>query len=332
MQNPSPLDGDLKDSTADEALVTDLGQKGGWRVGGLDYSNAIDFDADRHQGFDGVGMSASSPSKLNGIASMEAKAKAIYASMVREVVSTETTLESRTNKIDKPEGLFGPWMVAGNRYRRAKPSVQGNRDKQQGHDATVGSCFAVLDLDGEDKLDSMLVEVEDDATTRVVGNIDSFLQQRVSSPTPVVLNDVYLASNPPRKLKATEGVLRADEEATSGHWLKGVGILANYVDHATQNNLSWVTLVAMLDGQGSWNWPTFQHLLPVPILFPRVNWGLIIAHNHWLADTSHAAIVAKPTHTTRLMWQQQPVGFCQVLAETDNAEALKLIQHDDNQE
>ncbi|KAK8694298.1 hypothetical protein V6N13_071852 [Hibiscus sabdariffa] len=291
MQNPSPLDGDLKDSTADEALVTDLGQKGGWRVGGLDYSNAIDFDADRHQGFDGVGMSASSPSKLNGIASMEAKAKAIYASMVREVVSTvyghghevcpqnppldaiegkeintETTLESRTNKIDKPEGLFGPWMVAGNRYRRAKPSVQGNRDKQQGHDATVGSCFAVLDLDGEDKLDSMLVEVEDDATTRVVGNIDSFLQQRVSSPTPVVLNDVYLASNPPRKLKATEGSGKQETTVLMVRGQLGVGILANYVDHATQNNLSWVTLVAMLDGQGSWNWPTFQHLLPVPIL------------------------------------------------------------------
>ncbi|KAK8624329.1 hypothetical protein V6N13_065676 [Hibiscus sabdariffa] len=233
MQSPSPLDGDLKDSTTDEALVIDLGQARGRppdgvlqilvspaleRLGSppavedlrivkksrgedggveaLDYSDAIDFDADGQQGFDGVGLPASSHSKMNGVASMEAKAKATYASIDgfvqkleyeglqhicytsgvyghgQEVcpqnspldgtegkeINTETTLESRTNKIDKPEGLFGPWMVVDNRRCRAKPSVQGNRGKPQGHDGAIGSRFAALDLDEDDKLDSVPVE------------------------------------------------------------------------------------------------------------------------------------------------------------------------------
>ncbi|KAK8690335.1 hypothetical protein V6N13_089028 [Hibiscus sabdariffa] len=84
MQNPSPLDDDLKDSTVDEALVTNLGQSRGEDGGveGLDYSDAMDFDADGQEGFDGVGLPTSSHSKLTGVASMEAKAKATYASMV----------------------------------------------------------------------------------------------------------------------------------------------------------------------------------------------------------------------------------------------------------
>ncbi|KAK8558357.1 hypothetical protein V6N13_038830 [Hibiscus sabdariffa] len=66
-----------------------------------------------------------------------------------------------------------------------------------------------------------------------------------------------------------------------------VGVLVNYVDHATRNSLPRVTLAAMLDGQGSWNWSTFQQL-PVLILlriatvveprlsFPRnkIGWSL----------------------------------------------------------
>ncbi|KAK8621741.1 hypothetical protein V6N13_081174 [Hibiscus sabdariffa] len=103
----------------------------------------MDFDADGQQGFDGVGLTTSSHSKLNGVASMEAKPKAID-----------------------------------NRRRRAKPSVQGNRGKPQGHDGVAGFRFATLDLDEEDKLDSVPVEAQDDATTRVVGNTDSFSQQQ----------------------------------------------------------------------------------------------------------------------------------------------------------
>ncbi|KAK8534747.1 hypothetical protein V6N12_057391 [Hibiscus sabdariffa] len=167
-------------------------------VEGLNYSDTMDFDADGQQGFDGVGLTTSSHSKLNGVASMEAKPKAREIQLVDLANNYYLEVCLQNPPLDATE--------VDNRRRRAKPSVQGNRGKPQGHDGVAGFRFATLDLDEEDKLDSVPVEAQDDATTRVVGNTDSFSQQQVSSSTPVVVNDAYLAFNPPRKLKATKGL------------------------------------------------------------------------------------------------------------------------------
>ncbi|KAK8590265.1 hypothetical protein V6N12_024641 [Hibiscus sabdariffa] len=83
-----------------------------------------------------------------------------------------------------------------------------------------------LDLDEEDKLDLVPVEAQDDATARVVGNMDSSLRKRVSYLTPVVLNDSYLASNPSRKLKATKG---SGKQATGVPMVPGQSV--NMVEH-----------------------------------------------------------------------------------------------------
>ncbi|KAK8593241.1 hypothetical protein V6N12_045325 [Hibiscus sabdariffa] len=99
--------------------------------------------------------------------------------------------------------------VAGWRRRKGRGKREGERGnsrerREHFRSPAVPSKKNTLDLDEEDKLDQVSVLAQEDATARVVGNTCSSSQHWIFSLIPVVLNDAYLASNCPSKLKATK--------------------------------------------------------------------------------------------------------------------------------
>ncbi|KAK9024690.1 hypothetical protein V6N11_004848 [Hibiscus sabdariffa] len=155
---------------------------------------------------------------------MEAKAKATYASMVQEDVST-------CKNVDEFSDLTPDKVIVSD--EDCIVDRLGNFPKITFSDHVHDQIDLTLDLDEEDKLDQMSVEAQEDATIRVVGNTGSSTQQRISSSILVVLNDVYLASNPHRKLKATKGT---GKQETTIPMVPGQSV--NVVEHAsTRKNL-----------------------------------------------------------------------------------------------
>ncbi|KAK9002802.1 hypothetical protein V6N11_060382 [Hibiscus sabdariffa] len=276
MQSPSPLDGDLKDSTTDEALVIDLGQARGRppdgvlqilvspaleRLGSppavedlrivkksrgedggveaLDYSDAIDFDADGQQGFDGVGLPASSHSKMNGVASMEAKAKATYATRV--VGNTYSSLQQWVSSLIPI--VLNVAYLASNPPRKLE-ATKDLRKQATGVPNVLGQSVNVVEhVSARKNLSHHLVTllehghrknaVEDGSNIKSRGfkvkpnkeNSRQGLQEiDSSSSSKVIVNHVgslkVIGNDPnqsfPEAMVHDSGVLRADEKATSG--------------------------------------------------------------------------------------------------------------------